>query len=58
MIANTLEYYWIPGNEENKLTLPDHEQCFLSSYFLKKIGEGDIFEECQLKIYPNKLYLL
>jgi len=46
MLASTLEFYWVTGNEQNKLILPDHETCYLASNFLKRVGDGDIFEEC------------
>lgn len=57
MLSDTLEYFWVCENEENKLCLPEDENCLLASSFLKKIGETSHFEECKLHLYPHKLYL-
>ncbi|EAS05273.2 Serine/Threonine kinase domain protein (macronuclear) [Tetrahymena thermophila SB210] len=58
LLQDSLEFYWISGNEENKLHLPDNEVCLLSSKFKKRIGDSQQYEECELKLYGKRLYLI
>lgn len=58
LLQDTLEYYWVISKEENVLHLPDKEECILSSQFKKKIGDTDLYEECELMLFKKRMYLL
>ncbi|KAL4427363.1 hypothetical protein ABPG74_002334 [Tetrahymena malaccensis] len=58
LLQDSLEFYWISSNEDNKLHLPDNEVCQLSSKFKKRIGDSEQYEDCELKLYSKRLYII
>ena len=57
-LRDSLEFYWVTGNEELKLIIPEFEVKLLSSSFKKKIGDSNSYADCQLILFQKSIYLL
>lgn len=57
-LRDSLEFYWVTGNEELKLIIPEFDVKILSSSFKKRIGDSNTYADCHLILFQKCIYML